>query len=76
MKRGQKSEPECKADFYECSTDAAGTTTTTERELPAFLTSTPDPENPIKDIDLPEYVPVITEGPTTTTTPKPEEGKS
>ena len=51
------------------------TTTTPAPELPDFLTSTQGPEEtPIDDIDLPDYVPVIQGGPSTTTTPKPEEG--
>ena len=53
------------------------TTTTPSPDLPDFLTSTVGPaETPIDDIDLPDYVPVITGGPSTTTTAKPEEGTS
>ena len=46
----------------------------TEPELPDFLTSTSSGpvEEPIDDIDLPEYVPVVPDtGPATTTTAKP-----
>ena len=76
----------CKADFNACSMVAMGMTpstssttitSTTEPELPDFLTSTSSGpvEEPIDDIDLPEYVPVVPDtGPATTTTAKPEQG--
>ena len=62
------------------STSSTTIAATTEPELPDFLTSTSSGgpvEEPIDDIDLPEYVPVVPDtGPDTTTTAKPEQGTS